>query len=254
MKESLRATLRAATAAAPGMTSHGEAAVDRVVDELVPFVNEFERARTFTPEARSLVWLFGHRMGDQNIDALVVVYTLHAWRDHCSAPEAVTVADIAVAIAVDGYTRGREERVVASVQQRLGDSALVTEAVPGIVLVVAAGPVDAHAAQVIADRAGQRMLRCDARAVLMDWSGVCDPTPAIYAALWGVVGSARMLGAHVVVIGDVSDLASVVTMDASVIVVSTLAEAMDALVRERGVSLQQNVGFVAWAKRLVRVT
>jgi hypothetical protein len=83
---------------------------------------------------------------------------------------------------------------------------------------------------------------------------LCDPTPAIYAALWGVVHSARMLGAHVVVIGDVGELASVVTIDASVMTATTLADGIDALVRERGVSLKQNVGFMAWAKRFVRVT
>lgn len=254
--DTLRAALRQSLAAAPGMGAEASERVDQLVDEFLPFAGSVGRAEHATPEARSLAWLFAYRLGDQGVAALAVTAPLAAWRDTLGTVAARSVADAVLPLLLDGYARAREDRARVEVQRVLGESSLVAAVAPGVVLAVAAGPLDADAARALCDRAGQLMLRCEARAVVLDLSGLHEPDAGALVELWGVTSSARMLGAHAVVVGDGATL--VAALDGAGVKAdgvrraATLAAGFEVLVRELGVPLTRDRGWAERAVALVR--
>lgn len=241
--DALRRAIREAIASTPGMAAEAPSRVDTLVDEVQPFVDAAAATRAdagLSPEARSLAWLLGYRIGTEGAPALAASAALRAWRDASGLAHAPRLADDALPLAMDGYARAREDNARAEVQRALGESLLVTELAPGVALVVAAGPLDADGARALADRAGQFMLRRESRALLLDLSGVREPDAAVASELWGAVSSARMLGVDAVVIGEGDALrealegASVAPGEARR--VPTLARAVELLAREGALS------------------
>ncbi len=251
----LRNALREALAATPGMASESPQKIDSLVAEFMPFTDA-AGPKGASHEARSLAWLFAYRLGDQSLPPLAATATLLAWRDVVSTDAARTIADEVLPLVLDGYARAREDRAKSELQRALGEALTVAELAPGLVLAVAAGPLDADAARGLADRAGRLMLRAEARAVILDLTGLLSPDAASVAELWAVTSSARMLGAHAMVVGDSPALASALEgADARLDGVGrapTLSAAVEALVQSHGFALAARDGWLSRALAFVR--
>lgn len=199
------AALRTRLLGAPGMAGEPIARIDALVHEVVPFVEAAMRAENRAldepawSEARSMAWLLAYRMGDQNFAPLGLVAALHAWRETVATEWAARACDDAQALILDGYARGREDRARTELQQSLAEALPVVQLSPSAVVAVAAGPLDADSARKIAERTGQLMLRADAKAALVDLSGLIDADVSVLAELGAISTSARMLGAALVV-------------------------------------------------------
>jgi hypothetical protein len=254
--DTLRAAVRQGLAEAPGMGAEAPARIDQLVEEFLPFAGSVARADRATPEARSFAWLFAYRLGDQGVAALAVTAPLAAWRDALGTEAARRVCDEVLPLLLDGYARAREDRARVELQRALGEAALVDEVSPGVVLAVATGPMDADAARSLCDRAGRLMLRREARAVLLDLSGLHEPDAGAVVELWGVTSAARMLGAHAVVVGDAPALAAALVAAGvktdGVRRAATLAAGFEVLVRDLGVPLTRDRGWAEKAYALVR--
>lgn len=252
----LRLALRDALAATPGMASESPQRLDSLVAEFMPFTDAVAGATGASHEARSLAWLFAYRLGDQSLPPLAATATLLAWRDVTSTDTARAIADEVLPLVLDGYARAREDRAKSELQRALGEALTVAELAPGLVLAVAAGPLDADAARNLADRAGRLMLRAEARAVILDLTGLLAPDAATVAELWAVTSSARMLGAHAVVVGESPALASALEgADARLDGVGrapTLSAAVDALVQSHGFALASRDGWLSRTIAYVR--
>ena len=262
--QALCAVIRAKVAGAPGLRDDDPERVGSLMAEVVPCVEAALRAErnpdnpALWAEARSLVWLFAYRMGDQKWPALAAAAVLPAWRDAVATEWSRRMADDAAPLVMDGYARGREDRLRADTQRALAESLPVSVLAPGVVLVVAAGALDADGAHALAERAGQLALHSDARGVLLDLGGLRAPDGATLAALWEVASSARMLGARVAVCGASPELKAAMESaslpDEGVLRAETLAAGFEALVREAGIALGGSSGWARWIRRVVEVT
>ncbi len=152
-------------------------------------------------EARSMAWLFAHRMGDQEVSILHLTRLLQAWRATCTPEVGQRVYDEVLALLLDGYTQGRVERVKSEVQRSYGENAIVRELFAGTVLVVLAGPLECDAVRLVVDRASRELLKRDARALIVDIEQLQMPTHAVLAELWALLPGARTLGTKVFIAG-----------------------------------------------------
>jgi anti-anti-sigma regulatory factor len=254
--ERLRAALRDALARTPGMATETSTRIDALVAEFMPFTRCAITSEGASPEARSLAWLFAYRLGDQSLPPLAATASLFAWRDLAATPAAQRVVDEVLPLVLDGYARAREDRAKAELQRTLGEALPVAVVAPGLVLAIAAGPLDADAARALADRAGRLMLQAEARAVLVDMTGLHDPDAATVSELWAVTSSARMLGAFAMVAGESSALVTALEgAGASLDGVGrapTLVAALEVLGRDHGVSLAGHENWVSRAFAYVR--
>jgi anti-anti-sigma regulatory factor len=207
--EPVRSAVREAIARAARPFSALAGRDGSIADELEPFIECADRAARQGEgpdglawrEARSMAWLFAHRMGDQAIPAAVVTAGVIAWRDAVRTDSARAAFDAIAPLLVEGYARGREEHATLVGQRALAEAAPVRELEPGFLYAIAAGPMDADGAQSFADRVSRDILRRDARVVLLDVSDLEQVTPAVLAELWAVATSGRTLGARVIVAG-----------------------------------------------------
>jgi len=253
----LRAAVRAALAASPGLGALPPEALDGVVAEFAPFLDAAGAATDADPlpaEARSLAYLFAWRLGEQGLPAPTSLVALLAWRDVLATERARRGADAALPLLVEGYTRAREDRARDEVLRQLAEALPVAELAPGVALVTAAGPLDADAARRLAERASPALLRRDARVLVLDLSGLGAPDAGVLLELWAIVESARMLGAATVVVGgDALDapLREAPVDRADVRRVATLAAATELVARELGVALVGSGGWFGAAHRLL---
>ncbi len=254
--ERLRSAVRAALAATPGMATETSTRVDAVVAEFLPFARAAKGSAAVTPEARSLAWLFAYRLGDQSLPPLAATAALFAWRDVVGDAEARATLEGVLPLVLDGYARAREDRARSELQRSLGEALPVTVAAPGLVLSIAAGPLDADAARALADRTGHLMLRSEARAVIADLTGLTDPDAATVSELWAITSSAKMLGAVAVVIGESTPLLTALegadVKTDGVGRAPTLSAALDALARTHGLSFAPQDNWLARAYAYVR--
>lgn len=216
VREAIREAMARATKLLALQTDAG---VDSSV-ELEPFIECAERAiRDRDPasekpggmswnEARSMAWLFAHRMADHRLSAAVVCAALLAWRDAVSARAdehlktwVGLAADELLSLATEGYARGVEEREQLKMQRALSEIAPVRELEPGFLLAIAAGPMDTDGAQAFAERVSRDMLRRDAKVLVLDVGDLDQVTLAVLAELWAIPSAARTLGARAFVAG-----------------------------------------------------
>lgn len=254
--ERLQSALRGALAATPGMATETSTRVDAVVAEFLPFARAAASTSAVTPEARSLAWLFAYRLGDQSLPPLAATAALFAWRDVVGEAAARATLDAVLPLVLDGYARAREDRAKSALQRTLGDALPVTEAAPGLVLTIAAGPLDADAARALADRTGHLMLRSEAKAVIADLTGLAEPDAATVAELWAITSSARMLGAVAMIVGESTSLTTALEgADVKTDGVSrapTLAAGIDSLARTHGLSFTPHDNWLARAYAYVK--
>jgi hypothetical protein len=205
-------------------------------------------------EARSMAWLLAYRLGDQEWPAHVAAAVIPAWRDAIGAPWAAAAADELVALFLDGYARGREDRVRSAAQKGLAEALPIGELAPQVVIMVAAGALDPDGARAFADRASSFMLRRDARAALLDVEGLQAPTAAVLVELWSIPSAARMLGVKMVVAGLSGVVGEAVrtsgVKEEGEVRCTTLAQGTEALLREAGIALGSRGGFGAWFRRV----
>ncbi|MBL8683004.1 MAG: hypothetical protein JNK05_27810 [Myxococcales bacterium] len=190
---------------------------DDIAAEFAPFVECVSRAlaqsRDSAPsgvswnEARSMAWLFSHRMANHGLAPAVVTAALSSWRDAVVRsddgfrPWVERACDELFALVIEGYARGVEEREKLRAQRALADAAPVRELEPGFLLAIAAGPMDAEGAQQFAERVSRDILRRDARVVVLDVGDLEEVTAAVMAELWAIPSAARTLGARTFVGG-----------------------------------------------------
>ncbi|MEZ4408861.1 MAG: hypothetical protein R3A52_20670 [Polyangiales bacterium] len=255
------AALRARLLGAPGMAGEPVARVEALVHEAVPFVEAAMRAEgrelddPAWTEARSMAWLLAYRMGDQGFAPLGLAAAVQAWREALSTEWASRACDDVQALLLDGFSRGREDRARHELQRGLAAALPVVQLGPKLVVAVAAGPLDADGAQAVAERAGQLMLRADAKAALLDLTGLADPDAAVMAELGAVANSARMLGAALVV--SAPDAVAQRAKESGhfdeveVRWAWDLGRGVEALLEVSGTTLGA-AGFTAWLQRLRR--
>lgn len=159
-------------------------------------------------EARSMAWLYAHRMADRRVPPSVACAGVLAWRDAASEqaePDLKTWVGVAsdelITLVIEGYARGIEEREKLAAQRALTDCAPVREIEPGFLLAIAAGPMDADGAQLFAERVSRDILRRDAKVIVLDVGDLDGVTAAVLAELWAIPVSARTLGARAFVAG-----------------------------------------------------
>lgn len=216
VRESIREAMARATKLLALQTDAG---VDSSA-ELEPFIECAERAvrdRDFASEkpdgmswneARSMAWLFAHRMADQRLSAAVVCAGLLAWRDAVAVDAdahlktwVYRAADELISLAIEGYARGVEEREQLKLQRALSEIAPVRELEPGFLLAIAAGPMDSDGAQAFAERVSRDILRRDAKVIVLDVGDLEQVNLAVLAELWAIASAARTLGARAFVAG-----------------------------------------------------
>jgi anti-anti-sigma regulatory factor len=237
--------------------------LDALMAETLPFVESAVRAgRDATPErtsswreARSFAWLLAYRLGDQGWPGPVVSAVAPAWRDAIGTDWGRQSADELHALLLEGYARGREERARTEAQKGLAAALPVAEIAPGVVVIIAAGPLDPDGATALADRASSFLLRRDARAALLDITGVVNPSGAVLVELWAIPSSARMLGVRMVVSGVGGLVGEVVAQahlhDEGETRVVTLADGVTKLLESANVAIGGQRGFGAWVKSLL---
>jgi anti-anti-sigma regulatory factor len=252
-----RDAVRAVLAGTPGLGSLAPDALDNLVAELAPFLDAMRAATDavpLPPEARSLVYLFAWRLGDQRLPAPTAVLCLLAWRDAVATERARRAVDAALPLLVDGYTRAREDRAREDILAQLAEALPVADLAPGVALVTAAGPLDGDAARRLAERASPALLRGNARVLVLDLQGLTAPDAGVVTELWAIVESARMLGAAAVVVGGEALDAAVrdAPVDrAGVLRVPSLADATELVARELGVPLVRPEGWFGMAHRIL---
>lgn len=238
--------------------------LEALLAETEPFVEcavralrdaEPERSSSWR-EARSFAWLLAYRLGDQGWPGPVVSAIVPAWRDAVGTQWAKAAGDELGALMLEGFARGREDRARTEAQKALAEALPVAEIAPGVVVIVAAGFLDADGAAALASRASAFLLRRDSRAALLDVEGLVQPTAAVLVELWSIASSARMLGVRMVisgVTGLVSELANQAHLhDEGEERVSTLARGVEALLNHAGVVMGGPRGFGSWVRGLFR--
>ncbi len=230
--------------------------MDDLLAEIHPFVESAWRAERSPEdaarwsEARSLLWLFAYRMGDQRANGLIVAAAVDAWCLAAVSHWVTSHQGECLGLVLDAYARGREDRVRAEALQALASALPVAAIAPGAVLAVAAGPLDPEGARSIADRASSLMLRSGARAALLDLSGLVAPTDAVVAELWHMVSAARMLGVRMVLSGEGPELTAARVgaslSDEGVYRAATLPAGVEVLLREAHGGRR---GLATWLRR-----
>ncbi len=258
----IAASMRAALSRAAHVFRDERHSIDALVAEAMPFVESAQRASMDERgaasdawrEARSFAWLLAYRLGDQAWPAPVVSAIGPAWRDAVNNEWSRALADEVQALLLEGYARGREERARTEAQKGLAAALPVAEIAPGLVLVVAAGLLDADGATALADRASSFLLRRDAKAVLLDIGGLVQPVSAVLVELWAIASSARMLGVRTIVSGVGGLLGEVVAQshlhDEGEMRVATLAMGIEKLLDGSNVPMGGPRGFGAWVRSI----
>lgn len=250
------AAVRAELARVPGASALADK-IDVIVGEVEPFIEAAARVLASpddahaTHEARSLAWLVAYRLGDQGFAPLAPAAVVQAWRS-VAGDGARALADVITPLLLDGYARSREDKARAELQRALAEALPVSELAPGVLWVVVAGPLDTEGARTLAERAGAAMLRGDARAVLLELSGLTTPDASVLTELYGVVSAAKMLGAEsVVCVASEGVRAAMreVPLPEGARRVETLAAGVEHALRAAGVSAGR-AGVLAWFKRI----
>ncbi|MEZ4393432.1 MAG: hypothetical protein R3A48_20285 [Polyangiales bacterium] len=176
-----------------------------IAEEIQPFAEAAaRRARdddeSAARELRSVAWLLAYRAGDQGLTALSLEALLRAWAERAEPAAAATLAGVRD-LVTDGFARGREDRARAEHLRVHAESIPLITLAPRAHLLVAAEPLDAAGAELVAERVGASLLRAEARAILLHLHALSPPRLDVLAALWGIASSARMLGCACVVSG-----------------------------------------------------
>jgi anti-anti-sigma regulatory factor len=253
----LHEAIREALAASPGLGALGPEAIEHVAAELAPFLDAVATATDDDPlprEARSLVYLFAWRLGDQGLPAPAPLSAILAWRDLDGSARAQRATDLALPLVVEGYTRAREDRIRETVLTRLAATLPVVELAPEVTLVVAAGPLDTDAAQRLTARASPALLRWQTRVLVLDLTGLDAPNDGVLTELWSLVDAARLLGAATVLVATPSQSTALTEARlplTDVHPVPSLAEAMETIARKLGLPLVRAQGWFGFAHGLL---
>lgn len=248
--------VRRGLSGAPGVGGEEPSRVEALVEEFVPFIDAAIRAEAgdgvegLWREARSLAWLFAYRAGDQGFAPLGVSAAVDAWREAVGTPWAAKVYGEVHAMVLDGFSKAREDRARATLQRAFVEALPVEVVARGVVLAVAAGPLDLDAAAGLVERAGQAALKADARAVVLCVRGAEAMEPAVLSELMGLEASASMLGATLWVCGapeSARDAAKRPVRDAA-----SLSAALEGAFASVGIAVGLPEGLFARARWILR--
>ena len=145
-------------------------------------------------ESLAMFALLGRRAASLNISVPVAHRLAPAILDAFERPVAPEVREGLVLACLDGFVRGREERVREERAARAAGALPSGEIVEGVRLLVLAGEHEADALTLRIEEFGRELMRTDARACVVDVSTLLDPDLRRAAALAAVEETARMLG------------------------------------------------------------
>jgi anti-anti-sigma factor len=253
----LRDHLRAALVATASLATEHPDHLESLLDEFAPFATAAEVALAAHDEsrtdARTLAWLFAYRVGGLGLPPTVLHAVLAAWRDFVATSAAMGFYERMLPTMLEGFVRAREDHCHAELQRTLSAEVRVATLAAGLRLVTLNGPLDADTADAIAERVAKTLHRDEARAVIVDLSGLASHSPSVIAALWGIAASARMLGVAAVVVGDEATLASSLEALGSerslCALVPQVADALDHLSQRHGITLSTTP---SWRTRFER--
>lgn len=181
------------------------AASHSIAEEIQPFAEAASRRarsddESAARELRSVAWLLAYRAGDQGLTALSLEALLRAWAERAEPAAAATLVEVRD-LVTDGFARGREDRARAELLRVHAEALPLITLAPGAHMLVAADPLDATGAELVAERVGAALLRAEARAILLHLHALNPARLDVLAALWSVASSARMLGCACVISG-----------------------------------------------------
>lgn len=159
-------------------------------------VDRVEPSRGELREALAMASLLGRRaatLGATPTGALAIVPLLLEAASE-EDPRAIELMEALRAVCMEGYVATREESVEERAARRVADAIPMLEAAPGCFVIAPAGVQDADQLERVMDDAGRRLLERDARACVIDASGLREPDPERARRLFAIEESCRMLG------------------------------------------------------------
>ncbi|MAQ19892.1 MAG: hypothetical protein CMN30_34445 [Sandaracinus sp.] len=144
-------------------------------------------------ESLAMFALLGRRAASLDVSVPVAHHLAPAILDAFDAV-APTVREGLELACLEGYVRGREERVREVHAQRAAEALPSGELVEGIRLLSLAGDHEAEVLTARIEEFGRELMRTDARACVVDLSALLDPDLRRAAAVASADETARMLG------------------------------------------------------------
>lgn len=182
---------------------------------------------------------------------LVVPLMLEAFRSEGVDVPLVLDGPLSV-IFVEGYVRGREERVVSEAERVAVTRVGLSELAPGCYTLVLRGAFTHESLNEILDECARGLLRADAAACTVDIRSLVEPNADHVRQLRAFAETCEGLGTHVRFVGDAGAYAALTSPDASLTFASSaLAATTDALA-DAGFSLRRVSRIETSIRELVR--
>lgn len=147
-------------------------------------------------ETLALASLLGRRaavLGATPSAALAIVPAL----TDAASPEDARAAELVEplrAVCLEGYVAAHDEAWEERADRRAAGAIPILEPAAGCVVVAPAGVQDADRLEEVLEELGRRLLDRDARACVVDASGLREPDPERARRLFGIEATCRMLG------------------------------------------------------------
>ncbi|MEZ4254442.1 MAG: hypothetical protein R3A78_01810 [Polyangiales bacterium] len=175
-----------------------------VVDTVLETLGEGRDDASARGECLAMVTLLGRRSGSLGVTPTAGLSLVRALLSALAEESVVVPAPFVrelESMALEGFLAGREERAEDEHKERLAGAHSVLDVAPGVLGVVLSGEMDAVRIASIVDRLGREMLRRNARACVVDLSGLVGETPDRASEVFNADVAARMLGAKCVFAG-----------------------------------------------------
>lgn len=187
-------------------------------------LNEFEFRECF-----ALVTLLGRRLALLDLTPTAALGVAATVTEAARVP--ALFARPAIAASMEGFVRGREERVDAAHASRLSDAIGPVPVSSNCYLLMPAALDDAEVIAAKVDELARKLFAKDARVAIVDFSQMGAPTADSAAALLGAEEMTKMLGAQAIFSGMTEawkDAAREAGIDLRILILATdLAEALE---------------------------
>ncbi len=155
-------------------------------------------------ETLAMITLLGRRLallGGTPTAALRLVPTLLAAVREANWPVPPGLDESLTTVAVEGFVRGREERILAEAAKDAVDRIPVVALADGCLAVLPRGRYDSEHLEAAMEELGRRMFREEVSVVLVVLDGLADVTAATARALLSIDEYARTLGVTAIFAG-----------------------------------------------------
>lgn len=148
-------------------------------------------------EALALVLLLGRRAGALGVTptaALALVRALSAALESVGSPVGAEFTAVVAALVMEGYVAAREERLSNLSAAQAADALPTLRLAPKCLALVLSGEHEPERLRDVVDRFGRALFAADARACVVDLSGLRRPSAPLAAEAFAADVAARMLG------------------------------------------------------------